>query len=150
MNKLLFLYLCIRNLPMDLQICLGLFIYLVASWIIILPILYNCMIIPHIEKRLGLKLEFSSISYKYQKNLFPIFGKYLAAAGEVAFYLFLKFLILLITKKPEKVSLRNNALQKVNYEIRDASSLEILSSLIFFINWILAIFLCAYVLIVPA
>lgn len=105
-------------------------IFSAINIIIISPVVFNYVIIPKIEKKLGTKLKFKTI---YD---FFLFGNFSYRFLEVAIYIFLRYFFLKIN--PNYVwKYKNTALAKVNYDVRNASRLEIAMSFYSIISMIL-------------
>ena len=88
---------------------------------IILPLIFNFFLIPKIEKKIGKKLEYKH--YIYQVALFgSFFGRYI----EISYYMVVKFIASKLGFDPNKVNLgKLLALQSVNYNIEEASYVEV-------------------------
>lgn len=119
---------------MPLSLMLGL-IWFLSGFIIILivyPILYNFFVIPKIEKRVGKKLEYGTPLYILCSNYFWIFGgKSLAKYLDLIPYIFIQYINwkFRVNRKIDPWS----CLFKVGYDIRKASKLEIVTTLLWYI-----------------
>lgn len=100
--------------------------------VLIAPIVFNYFIIPKIEKKIGSKLEF--INW-YE---FYLFGKFSFRFAEIVSYIIIKYIALKLKKDPHKIKINSKmALMKINYDIKEASSIEIVMSFLTIISGLL-------------
>lgn len=91
------------------------------SMLTFFPIIFNLVIIPKIEKKVGTKLEYRNIVYDIQP-----FGLLIGKYFEIMFYIVVKHVTLKLGFNPSKIRLGPRfALQLVNYDIRQASYFEL-------------------------
>lgn len=88
------------------------------------PIIFNCFVIPRIEKKVGKKLEFTTSLYYWGCNTWLHYW-------DIAWYVGEKYIAMKITKKPsDQIRYKPSAaLQKINYKVETASKFEIFISL---------------------
>lgn len=107
---------------------------------IILPLIFNFMIIPKIKKRVGRELEYHS-----SINSRRLFWKFLWPCLEISQYIFFQYL----TKKTKvnfaKLINSDFALKRINYNINQSSRFEIVMSCITMFNAYLFI-LCGIII----
>lgn len=141
MSKIVFILHVISNLPFW---CVA-FIVIGINTLIIFPIIFNCFIIPKIEKKVGQKLEFISASYIFVSTYYYLIGgEVLGKYCEIAMYIVIKYLASKFGKKLNNKS--RNALQSINYDIKRASRFELVMSFAVFLNIIFAFLLVIIVL----
>jgi hypothetical protein len=114
-------------------------IMLATGFIIVLffPPIFNFIIIPRIEKKLGKKLQFPSIHYRIVPS-----NRYFAKSLDISLYIVIKYITYKITKNPDECRLLDKsklALKYANYPITMASRFEIVMSFIVIIDTLLCI-----------
>ena len=108
------------------------------SGVTLFPLVFNRIIVPEIERKIGQKLGYYMIYYEMKP-----FSKYLFRSAEVSFYIVAKCLIKRYGKDPNivKVGPRSYALQRVNYSYEMFSKKEIRWSFAVIISYLL-FFIC--------
>jgi len=108
------------------------------SSITLFPLVFNHIIVPEIERKIGQKLGYYMIHYAMKP-----FSKYMFRSAEVSFYIVAKCLIKRYGKDPNivKVGPRSYALQRVNYPYEMFSKKEIRWSFAVIISYLL-FFIC--------
>jgi hypothetical protein len=112
---------------------------LATGFIIVLffPPIFNFIIIPRIEKKLGKKLQYRLQGYRFIPS-----NRYFLPAGDISLYIVIKYLMLKIAKNPNfkfKKIYANLALETAEYPITMASHFEIVMSFIVIIDALLCI-----------
>jgi hypothetical protein len=95
------------------------FILLMVLMLIVFPAIFNCKIIPRLEKKIGCKLKFDALPAYY---LLPKSWSPLWWWCEVSSYIFFSY----FWKIPKRM--RNFALAKVNFDVSQASRFDIIMS----------------------
>ncbi len=126
-----------------------LIIIMFINFFIILPIIFKFIIIPKIEKRIGEKLKYLMSIYRWQ-----IFSSWFVPPADVGFTISIQYFIWKIKKRPPGKlwgynENTNFALQRVNYDVRQASRLEISMSFLAMANMSIFIFLGSIALFFP-
>jgi hypothetical protein len=104
------------------------------SGVIVFPIVFNRVIVPEIERKVGQKLGYYALNYRLMFR-----GKYFMRQTEIAFYIFVKCLVKLFGKDPNafKFYPKAYALQKVNYPYELFSRKEIIWSFMLMLDYLL-------------
>lgn len=98
------------------------------STLTIFPLIFNLIIIPKIEKKIGEKLEYRNIVYNMQPL---VLGKYY----EIMFYIVVKHMAFKLGFNSNKIKLGPRfALQLVNYDVQKASLFELFMCYLAFAN----------------
>ncbi|MDF2866532.1 MAG: hypothetical protein K0S11_2 [Gammaproteobacteria bacterium] len=100
------------------------------------PLVFNRIIVPEIERKIGQKLGYYMIQYRMMFR-----GKYFMRQTEIAFYIFAKCLIKWFGKDPNTVKIypKAYALQKINYPYELFTRKEIMWSFAVMISYLLFI-----------
>ena len=104
------------------------------SGLTLFPWVFNRIIVPEIERKVGQKLGYHMIQYDMMAH-----GRYLMRQTEISFYIFLKCLIKWYGKDPNavKINPKGYALQIVNYPYELFTRKEILWSFAVMVNYLL-------------
>lgn len=106
---------------------------------VVYPVIYNFYLIPDMERRIGQKLQYGSGAYVWASLYFFIIGgKYWARYSDLVPYIASKYINKKFNISFFKID-KGSALYKINYDISNASKLEIFMSLFFMIYGILTL-----------
>lgn len=122
------------NMNIIYNLCGILGILSMISGLTFYPLIFNYIIVPEIERKLGQKLGYYRMNYRLAS-----FSKFLGRYAEISFYIFVKSVAHLFGKDPNKMRVgpRTFALQKVNYPYEMFTKKEIIWSTLAIINTLL-------------
>lgn len=110
------------------------------NFFITFPIFFHFLILPKIEKRIGKKLEYRSVLYKFQ-----IFSQWVYPPIDIARGVVWRCFCWIFFKKVEGrfeySNINSSPLVRVGYDVRQASKFEIVISFLSFLNFYGAILL---------
>lgn len=122
-------------------------IFTMLNFIFIFPIIFHAFVIPKIEKRLGKKLNFKQVIYKWQ-----IFSSWFQPPVDIGMFISILYVTWKLTgekviKRWERDTTNAYALAQTNYDISQASFLELLMSFLSYLNMLIFGFILIFYLI---
>lgn len=104
--------------------------FAVINSMLIFPIIFNYLLIPKIEKRIGQKLNFCLAMYNGY-----LFGKFFCRYIEIMYSILILYFRFKLTRNPKDKKLASFfALGQIDYQISTASPFEIIMSFLGLIN----------------